>query len=173
MMFGGQSSGWWECPGWVGGPPRSNSPNHPPYLSAHHRDSSPTTTSTSGAGQLTSTGKNPAAGEAPVLSLPPCSELSPTSSPSWGPVPAFQHRLLIPRPHHPTDLRRPACSSSPHAPLHLSIPQEGVPGGPFPPGCGPAPPRAPAPGDGRHLPQPSQEAALSDHQVGRQGGEAS
>ena len=45
----------------------------PPSLSAHHRGSSPTTTLTSGAGQSTSTGKNPAAGEAPVLSLHPCS----------------------------------------------------------------------------------------------------
>lgn len=65
------------------------------FLTAHHRGSSPTTTLTSGAGQLTSTGKNPVAGEAPVLLLHPCSPLSPISIPLRAPVPAFQFHLLI------------------------------------------------------------------------------
>lgn len=66
----------------------------------------------------------------------------------------------------------PAASlSCPPDPARSSCcPQEGVPGRPLPPRCGPASPRAPAPGNSGHLPQPGEEAALPDHQVGNHNG---
>lgn len=91
---------------------------------------------------------------------PPCSPRPPSLWQGLPPAPS-PFRPTIPRTSDAPGL----LLLTPPSP-HLSIPQEGVPRGPFPPGRGPAPPRAPAPGDSRHPPQPRQEAALSDHQVG-------
>lgn len=118
---------------------------------AHHRGSWPTITSTSGAGQSTSTGRSPAAGEVP------------SALPRW-PCLATPSSSL---PHLP-DIFGLACCPSPCS-LPFSLPQQGVSRWPFPQGRGPAPPRASAPGNCRHIPQQSQEAALPDYQVGSGG----
>lgn len=108
--------------------PRLPFSSPPPSLSAHHRGSSPGTTLTSGAGQSTSTGKSPAAGEALALSLHAC------SVPHLHPFLGSRARHPAPSPHscthHPTDLTRAACSPDPILPCIFPFLRKESRGGP-------------------------------------------
>ena len=90
LGFAGQRSICWATTA------RARFPFNPQiFLFAHPRGSSPTTTLTSGAGQLTSTGKSPAAGEPQFFHSIPALR-PPLLSPPWAPVPAFQPLSLVP-----------------------------------------------------------------------------
>lgn len=114
--------------------PRLPFSSPPPSLSAHHRGSSPGTTLTSGAGQSTSTGKSPAAGEAPALSLHACSV--PHLHPFLGLGPAIQRHLLIPAPTilRTSDAQLALLTPSSPASFHSSgrSPGGGLPAGVWP-----------------------------------------